>query len=221
MFVGSKATNAAGMPSLYKEVNIMKSKLCFLFVLSMLLLFAANLNAQVKTGSFSVSPFFGYSMFTNDALVESSSTYGGSLGYNFSEYFGLEASYNTIESEITPEGVVEPGQDPDGPGPAPAEPGEVIVPGGVEVTGNQLRLEGLFYFYPGQKFAPYAALGIGQLKYDYYGITYKHTNIPMGFGFKYFVTDTITIRADFRDVLKLPGNNLITTIGATFEFGGR
>lgn len=218
---GSRTSNAALMPSLYKEVNIMKSKLCFLSVIGILILFAADLNAQVKAGSFSVSPFFGYSKFTNDSPIEGSSIYGGSLGYNLSENFGLEASYNNIDSKIRKAGIREAGSDPDGPGPAPAEPGEIIVPGGAKVTGSQLRLEGLFYFYSGEKLAPYAALGIGTLTYDYSGKSYGRTNMPVGFGLKYFITDKIAIRADFRDVLRLPENNLLVTVGATFHFGGR
>lgn len=203
----------------------MKSKLCFLSVLGMLLLFAANVNAQVTAGSFSVSPFAGYSMFSYDDILDDAATYGVSFGYNFSENFGIEVSYNNIDTEIYSKGATHTeGQGPD-------EHTVVDIPAGTDVSGDQWRFEGLFYIYPGKKFAPYAAIGIGQIDYDYGGTLYagqdkigpssfKDTNVPLGFGCKYFVTENIAIRADFRDVYFMPGNNLLLTAGVTFQFGG-
>lgn len=199
----------------------MRSKFYFLCVLGMLLLLAANANAQVKAGSFSVSPIFGYSMFSHDAIFEDDVTYGVSVGYNFSENFGIEASYNTFDTKVIPEGVSVGGwTEPFPPPPGVDTEPTVIVPGGIDVTGDQYRLEGLFYIYPGKKFAPYAALGIGQIEYEYNGESVSKTNVPAGFGFKYFVTDMIAIRADFRDCVKLPESNLIISAGVTFQFGG-
>jgi len=203
----------------------MKSKLCFLFVVGMLLLFAVNLNAQVKAGSFTVSPIAGYSYFPNKSILENASTYGASLGYNFTEYLGIEASYNTIATKIVPGGVTEFVPDPNAPPAPPGAPqaGEyiVLVPGGTEVSGYQTRIECFFHLYPGNKFAPYAAIGIGTLSYDYNGISIGETNLPVGFGLKYFFTDKIALRADFRSMMPHHNNNVLITVGATFQFGGR
>ena len=221
----------------------MKSKLFFLFIICMLTLSAADLHAQVKAGSFSVSPIIGYSKFAKLSYFEGTSVYGISLGYNFSDRFGLEASYNPLDTEIIPEGA---GQNTGGggfqpPPPAafrgagnlvaaqgPPPPGggggggfTLVAPGGAEVNGSQIRVEGLFYIFPGEKFAPYVAMGIGTMNMEVVGKNIKQLNAPAGFGFKYFITDNIAIRADVRANLPVDDNDILATVGATFQFGGK
>lgn len=224
----------------------MKSKIFLLIVVCTLTLFAGSLHAQVKAGSFSVSPIIGYSKFAKTSYFEGTSAYGISLGYNFSDRFGIEAAYNTLDTEIIPEGVdttAGGGGFPPGPPPpasfrgagslvasqGPPPPGgggggggvELVADGGTEVSGSQLRIEGLFYIYPGEKFAPYVAMGIGTMSMEVVGKKLDQLNAPAGFGFKYFITDNIAIRADVRANLPVDDNNILATVGATFQFGGR
>lgn len=198
----------------------MKMKIIFLVIIAILILSTAGLNAQVKDDSFSVSPVIGYSCFVKSSDFEDTSVYGASFGYNFSQYFGVEATYNALDTKIKSEGITEAGSDPDGPGP---EQGELIVvtPGGTKLSGDQYRIEALCSVYPGKKFAPYVAVGIGRLDYEYQGRNFSQMNAPIGFGFKYFVTDKVAIRADIRNVLPVHDNNILAAVGVTFQFGGR
>lgn len=199
----------------------MKSKIFFLFIIVTLILSAANLNAQVKAGSFTVTPVAGYSWSAKTSIYENTGTYGAAIGYNFSERFGIEATYNILDTEIVPEGVTREGEDPDGPfGPLPAEV-IVLTPGGTKVSALQFGLEALIYIYPGEKFVPYAAVGFGTTKSKYSGNSFTERNMPAGFGCKYFITDNIALRADIRAAIPMHDNNIRATVGVTFRFGGK
>ena len=90
----------------------MKSKIFILLAVGILVLAAADVNAQVKAGSFSISPLAGYSQFAEKNYFDDTETYGVALGYNFSERFGIEATYNILDTEIKSPGVTETIPDP-------------------------------------------------------------------------------------------------------------
>jgi len=208
----------------------MKSRIYILLAVGILMLSAVDLHAQVKSGSFSISPMAGYSWFAKMNYFEDTETYGAAIGYNFSERFGLEATYNILDTEIKPGGIVTGGGAPAGPPPPPGAPPPTAsepvehTPGGANVDAYQYALEAIFYIYPGKKFAPYGVVGIGttEFEYEYDGSleTFSETNIPVGFGFKYFITETIAIRGDFRSNVPMDDNNLRATLGVTFQLGG-
>lgn len=93
------------------------------------------------------------------------------------------------------------------------------------MSAFQYGLEMVFYLYPGNKFAPYAVVGIGQteMEHPYRDATksISELNCPMGFGFKYFLTDMIALRGDLRGVFPVDQNNMRATLGVTFQFGGK
>lgn len=202
----------------------MKLRIYILLTIGILIFQAADGNAQVKGGSFSVTPFAGYSMFAEGAMFEDAGTYGLAVGYSLSENFTIEMSYNRFDTEVVSEGIRAAGEDPDGPGPAAAEEGEIVVPGGADTDAFQYAIEMLFYIYSGDRFAPYAAIGFGMTEYEYPYDSGKKTvrdhNAPVGFGAKYFLTDRIAIRGDLRAVYPVDQNNLRATVGVTFQFGG-
>ena len=210
----------------------MKWKLCLLSIFGMLIFFAANVNAEVKAGSFTVSPNLGYNYWPDEyspwKYIDNNMTYGLSLGYDFTERFGIEASYNTLDTEVMPGGVVQVsggggGGPPPPPGAPPPPPAETIIlaEGGSDVSSYLARIEGLFYFYPfGDKFTPYATFGIGSYEYQYGGFKFHKMNLPIGFGFKYFITDKLAIRADYRFIMPIHKNNDILSVGLTYRFGG-
>lgn len=207
----------------------MKSKIYILLAIGILMFSAADLNAQVKGGSFSITPVAGYSIFPARSIYEDTETYGLAVGYNFSERFGIEGTYNVLDTEIVPAGVTHIEADPNAPPPPPGAPvsGTEVVdtPGGASVDAYQYGVDVLFYIYPGNKFAPYAVLGfgMGEFKYPYQDGTrsVKDHNAPLGFGFKYFVTDMIAVRADLRAVYPFDQNNIRATAGVTFQLGGK
>lgn len=203
----------------------MKSKIYILLAISILMFSAANANAQVKGGSFSVTPLAGYNQWPARSSFDNSETYGIAIGYNVSERFSFEATYNVLDTKVVPGGISHFEQDPDSP---PWDPtGETVVdtPGGANVDAYQYALELLFYLYPGQRFAPYAAVGVGMIDIEHPyqdGVkSIKDHNGPIGFGFKYFVTDMIAVRGDFRAVMPYSQNNMRATLGVTFQFGGK
>lgn len=89
------------------------------------------------------------------------------------------------------------------------------------MKGTQIRIEGLYYFYSGKKFASYVAMGIGTINMEVVGKEIKRLNAPAGFGFKYFFTDNIAFRADVRSVIPVHFNNILVSAGVSFRFGGR
>lgn len=215
----------------------MKSKIYILLAIGILMFSVADVNAQVKGGSFSITPFAGFSQFKDRSRYEDTETYGLAVGYNFSERFSLEATYNIIDTEIVSEGVTQSSGGGGFPGPPPGQfPGgddeeTIVIEGGTDVDAYQYALEMLFYIYPGKKFAPYGVVGVGVTEFEYLQIddendtvftkTKKDHNAPMGFGFKYFVTDMIAVRADFRAVFPYDQNNMRATLGVTFQLGGK
>lgn len=203
----------------------MRSKIYILLAIGILMLSAADVNAQVKGGSFTITPFAGYVKNDPMGLYENTETYGLALGYNFSERFGVEVTYNTVDTEIVPDGLVTGGWDLPFPPPPWVDVEEtVVVEGGADVEAYNAGVELLFHIYPGQKFAPYVALGLGYGEYEYLTMdgmyTKKDHNVPMGFGFKYFVTDMIAFRGDLRAVFPYNQNNIRATVGVSFQFGG-
>jgi len=236
MLFGQQATgcaavtmcNAAPVPD-PKEASNMKSKKYILLAIGILVISAADVNAQVKGGSFSITPFAGYSVFDPRGNYEDTETYGLAVGYNFSERFSLEATYAVIDTEVAPDGITHT-EDSGGFGPPPGQApggGEEIVDasGGTEVDAFEYGLEMIYYIYPGKKFAPYGAIGFGMSEFKYVeddGDLKKviDHNAPMGFGFKYFVTDMIAFRGDLRAVFPYDQNNIRATVGVTFQFGG-
>lgn len=168
----------------------MKSKFVLLLI-GMSVLFATNLNAQVKPGSFSISPNIGYYFFNED---HSSLTYGVGIGYDFFEEIGIEASYRQISTEEF---------------------------GNTDVDGYFVNLEGLVYFFPGEEFTPYIAFGVGNLNLERSGVETGSVNtINYGLGMKYFLHEAVALRADVRHLMPSDGNDFIAAAGLSFYFGG-
>lgn len=164
----------------------------FLLLIGMSFLFVTNLNAQVNPGSFSVSPNIGYYLFDED---HNSLTYGVGIGYDFFEEIGIEGAYRHISTEEF---------------------------GSTEVDGYFANLDALLYFFPGEKFTPYIAFGVGHLDLDRPGIKSTAINsIDYGLGVKYFVSDAMALRADVRHIMPEDGNDFLATAGLSFYFGGK
>jgi len=159
-------------------------------MIGMSVLFAANLNAQVKPGTFSVSPDIGYYLYTKD---DNTLTYGARFGYNFAKEFGIEGSFHRLSTE------------------------EI---GNADVDGYFANLDALFYAYPEKKFTPYFTFGVGRLQLDRSGKYKSDFTINFGLGIKYFFNDNIAFRADVSNIIPDKGTDLLATAGLSFNFGG-
>ncbi len=181
--------------------GIMKKVAAFVWVM-VLLVFATVAQAEVKAGSFSVTPFIGGYVFEGNEY-DNEDTYAAGLraGYNFTQNIGMEAFFNYVPTNN------KDWNDDN------------------EMELFDYGLEGLYHFMPESRFVPFLAVGVGGIHYD--ALPEDPANkdkfaLDYGAGFKYFVTDNIALRADVRHIIPFNEryNNLLYSVGLTFAFGG-
>jgi OmpA-OmpF porin, OOP family len=179
----------------------MKKVLMFAMAL-MLVVFTTAAQAEVKAGSFSVTPFIGGYVFEGNEY-DQEDTYAAGLraGYNFTENIGMEGFFNYV----------------------PLNNKDWNDDNEVELFGY--GIEGLYHFMPESRFVPFLAVGVGGIHYDAIPNDPGNRNkvaLDYGAGLKLFVTDNIALRADVRHVIPFNDtyNNFLYTLGITFAFGG-
>ena len=167
-------------------------------VLGLLLGFPGLGSAQIREGSFSLTPQAGGFFFEDGEPLDNGMTGGLGIGYNVTKVFALEGSFNYIRT--TPKH------------------------GGETLDGYMLREDAVFHLAPNQRIVPYVAGGIGWLWLNG-PATDRHARVTPNFGggVKGFLTENVAIRADFRRVLptKPFNENLMVTMGVEFLFGGK
>ena len=174
-------------------------KIFMLTVVMVLMAIVTTAQAEVKAGSFSVTPFIGGYVFEGNENLKESYTVGLRAGYNFTKYFGVEGFFNYIPTEIKN---------------VPDEPWQNVYGYGVE---------GILHLMPEGRIVPFLAIGIGGIHYGY-PEEYRRNKIAVdyGAGLKIFITDDIALRADVRHVIPFNEryNDLLVTFGICFSFGG-
>jgi ketosteroid isomerase-like protein/opacity protein-like surface antigen len=174
-------------------------KFFMLTVVMVLMAIVTTAQAEVKAGSFSVTPFIGGYVFEGNENLKESYTVGLRAGYNFTKYFGVEGFFNYIPTEIKN---------------VPDEPWQNVYGYGVE---------GILHLMPESRIVPFLAIGIGGIHYGY-PEEYRRNKIAVdyGAGLKIFITDDIALRADVRHVIPFNEryNDLLVTFGICFSFGG-
>jgi OOP family OmpA-OmpF porin len=175
-----------------------------------LFLLPLTARAEIKAGSVEVNPFAGYNFFENRQNLENSVVYGGRLGYNFTNTFGVEAvgEFNKTHVDDKTETFRKEGMFT-----TPID----------TVRISTYHLDLLYHFMPESKFNPFIAVGYGAAHYDPKINNKNMSVINYGVGAKYWVADNIALRADVRDNLiydeKL--HNVEVTAGVVFAFGGK
>lgn len=170
------------------------------------ILLAGGSDAAIRPSAFSLTPFAGGYLFEgNQGIKKDGPTYGLALGYNLGERWGVEGVASFVDGEVAA-GTEE----------------------SVDVYG--LRLDLLYHFRPDKDFVPYLAAGLGGLSLDTQGDSDEDGLFNYGLGCKYFVTESVALRADVRHILDINlsdrnrerdfFNNLAYTAGLTFQFGG-
>jgi len=153
--------------------------------------------AEIREGSVVLNPQIGGYVFEGNQNIGNDATYGLGLGYNFTEHWGIEGNFNFVDTEsVSPSG---------------------------DVKAYIYRLDGLYHLMPGQKLVPYAAFGAGVINING-DVDDEGTEalLNYGAGIKYFLTDNIALRGDVRHIITGdPDNNLVYTVGLTFQFGGK
>ncbi|MEW5724457.1 MAG: OmpA family protein [Thermodesulfobacteriota bacterium] len=152
----------------------------------------------VRAGSFHISPMFGYHFFENDQHVDNAGSFGLGLGYNFTQYWGVElfGAYADTESE---RGL-----------------------GDADLFATQL--DAVYHLWPDQALVPFLVGGVGTNDVDY---DWQQDDldwaINVGAGIKYFFTDSVALRAELRGIHQFgdPEWNLAALVGLTFQLGGK
>ena len=172
-----------------------------LMVLLFLLVIASTATAGgIRPESFTLSGILGGYSFDGTQHLETRPVIGIRGGYNFTKYFGVEALFDFVTTESTRSGLGD---------------------------AHMYRYGGdlLLHLLPDSNLVPYLAAG-------YSGITLDRDNqqtltrgaFDYGPGIKYFLTDDLALRGDFRHLVFRDGKTLSNyeyTVGIVYQFGGR
>jgi len=92
----------------------------------------------------------------------------------------------------------------------------------VDSAAEMFHADVLYHFMPEKKsFHPFLVAGLGEAHVrPKNSDSYTTIMADIGAGFKYFLNDTVAVRADFRDVMT-HSQNAVLTAGLTFAFGGK
>jgi OOP family OmpA-OmpF porin len=180
-------------------------KITSLVVILLVMLVVSTGYAQVRAGSFNITPTIGGYLFEGNEDMNNSLSVGLRAGYFFTKYIGVEGFVHYVPTEINREGAV----------------------GNEKANFLGYGVEGIFNILPNGKLVPFLAVGIGG---THYSVAYERTTedkknkfaADYGAGLKYFLSDNIALRGDVRHVIPFEGkhSNLLYTVGITFAFGG-
>jgi OmpA-OmpF porin, OOP family len=185
----------------YRRMD-MKKSVSFIVGLIMLML-AASAGAGERAGAFSISPFAGGYTFDGRQHLETVPLLGLRVGYDLTKNLGVEAMADYVESRGTRSGIAQ----------------KVV----------SYRIDLLYNFMADGPLVPYLAVGGGGLTYGGHGVEIKGENtdatVNAGVGLKYFLTDSIALRGDARQLFLFedpnsPKYNWEYSMGVTFLFGG-
>ena len=190
-------------------------KMIWIVAVLMIAAYAVPGFAQVKAGSFNITPNAGIYVFEGNEDMKNAPTLGVRAGYFFTKYFGAEIYGQWIPTQVG-ENVYENGFLID------KNESLNVVNYGVEAVVNLLP-DG----FGGTGLVPFVAAGVAGMHYSrhYEDTTENKENkiaATYGAGLKYFLSDNWALRTDVRHVIPFADvhNNLLATVGLTFAFGG-
>lgn len=196
------------MRKLFSIIPIMKRIAPVLLVSAFILPLPAR--AEIKAGSIELNPFAGYNFFEKRQNLENRPVFGGRIGYNFTNSFGIEGAGEYINSQV------------DNKNTRFSREGQFTSPiNGVKLTTYHLDL--LYHFIPEAKFNPFIVAGYGAAHYSPKINNKNLSMVDFGVGAKYWVADNFALRMDVRDNLVLDDSihNLQVTLGIVFAIGGK
>lgn len=183
-----------------------------LMVAAIVLFLPVSGQAEIKAGSFEVSPFVGYSLFEDDQNLDNGVSFGGRLGYNFTKHLGIEAVIEHIRTGVDDKSI-NIGQE--GQYGSPVDD--------VELTFY--HVDAVYHFMPEGRLNPFVLAGVGGAHYSPDISDDDMAVLNLGVGAKYWIRDNIALRLDLRDTMvteffQETYHNLGVTVGLTFAFGG-
>ena len=184
----------------------MKKRVSSMLAFGAVLIMASSAVAGEREGAVSVSPFIGGYTFGGVQHLETSPVYGLRLGYDLTKSWEVEA----VADYLATKGTVSDRS----------------------INSLSYRVDLLYNFMANGPLVPYLAAGGGGITYGHGGdglkISDRTTDATanVGLGIKYFVTDSIALRGDARQLFVLedpnsPKYNWEYSAGLTFLFGGK
>ncbi len=156
-------------------------------------------HAELRQGSFSISPFVGGYAFDSKLDLRSRPIYGLRFGYNLTTRFALEGVVDFVRSKTDA--------------------------GSFGVSRTSVHGDLIYRILPEYRVVPFLAVGAGQMHlepdHDY---TDSKFAANFGGGLMIFLADNIAFRADVRDHLvfdTIKLHNIEYSGGLTFFFGGK
>ncbi|KMQ76705.1 OmpA family protein [Marinobacter subterrani] len=129
-----------------------------------------------------INPFAGYQLFDDERDLSETGTFGVGVEYRFQPNWAVEALYSRANAD------------------------RKYVPGTSEF--DEVRVDGTYYFAgPDEAWNPYVSLGAGQADFGTdaasgvrtAGTNHDETRVNVGTGFRYNVSDSISLRGDLRE----------------------
>ncbi|MEI6306226.1 MAG: outer membrane beta-barrel domain-containing protein, partial [Deltaproteobacteria bacterium] len=175
----------------------MKNKFIFIIAAGLIVL-AANAFAAVKEGEISLSPLIGGYTFDSKQHLKTNMIYGGRVGYNITNNFGVEGLLDYVKTE-SKQGLG-------------------------DFKAYRYGGELLYHFFPEKVLVPYIAAGGGGITLKSDDSRQSKGMFDYGVGLKYFVADWFALRGDVRHILTAADgskyNNIEYTIGIYLPFLG-
>jgi OOP family OmpA-OmpF porin len=167
--------------SVQEEEKMRKFLHLLMLALLVSLVVSQPLFAGERAGAVSLSPYVGGYMFDGVQSLRAAPILGLRLGYDFTDNFEAEGVLNFVPTRSTK--------------------------GFGSVNAWSYRLDLLYNFMPAEKLVPYLAVGGGatQVKYQNTNHTEYSPTANIGGGLKYFITDSIALRADARQLVIFDG----------------
>ena len=177
-------------------------------LLSAVFLLPLAAQAEIKAGSVELSPFVGYNFYDNQHNIKDRPVFGGRIGYNFTENFGLEATGEFAKTRV---------DDKNKPW---TEQGQFTGSDDVKIISYHLDL--VYHFLPEEKLNPFVTAGYGASHYNPEINSKNMRLMNVGVGAKYWVAENIALRVDLSDKVTFDEHlhNLSATAGVVFAFGG-
>ena len=202
------------MKTAYKGILTMKAMYrAALMLAAFVFLLPLSARSEIKAGSFELTPFAGYNLFESSQNLDHQFVFGGRIGYNFTRYFGIEASGESIHTNLEDRAKTAQTEGQFG---HPMD----------KVHLTFYDIDAVYHFKPDGNFNPYISVGFGGVRYSPSISTQDMASFNVGVGAKLWVSDNIALRFDLRDhmvneIMQERYHNLEATFGITFAFGGR
>ena len=184
-----------------------------LMVAAFVFLLPFSARSEIRAGSFEVTPFGGYNFFQTEQNLKDRPMFGGRLGYNFTNHFGVELAGEYIDTRVDNTSLTGARE---GRYRSPMDRVDMIL----------YHIDAVYHFIPEGPFNPFMVLGFGGAHYDPKISTKDMAAFNVGLGAKYWLTDNIALRFDVQDylvteIMQETYHNIGAMIGITFAFGGK